>query len=220
MFEDWVDEKFDVGEAALRVRYAGEGPAARSKIPKSVRPLFTIGWLGSCLAAGLVLAGCSAVDDRVPAPAGSPPNSSRSAVAVSPSADGADVSCERGIGGTAPNSESYRLVLDAVALPTGVLEPHESGEPGWLFAKQGLVVRTGKAVKISVAAEGVADARIGWGDPDLNGTSISVPACRGSASGWLAFVGGYTVRKSGCVPLIVRVDEMEERIAVSVGAPC
>ncbi|WP_433832666.1 hypothetical protein ACQP2E_16720 [Actinoplanes sp. CA-015351] len=115
------------------------------------------GWLGACLATGLVLAGCSAADDRVPAPTGSPRGGF---AAVSPSADGQD------------------------------------------------------------AAEAAADARIGWGNPGLNGTSISVPGCPGGASGWLAFVGGYTVRTSGCVPLIVRVDQMEERIAVGVGAPC
>ncbi|MBG0564611.1 hypothetical protein [Actinoplanes aureus] len=174
--------------------------------------------LAGGLTAALLLAGCWGADD--PAPARLPPDGPGPAAAVSPSPDQWTVSCAHDIGGTAPDPTSYRVVLDAVALPSAVLEPHESGEPGWLFAKHGLLVRAGTEVAISVPPEWAAAARIGWGSPGPEGTRILVPACRGGRSGWLAFAGGYTVRKPACLPLLVRVDEREERTAVSVGVAC
>jgi hypothetical protein len=110
-------------------------------------------------------------------------------------------------------------VLDAVALPTRTLQVSESGVPGELFAKQGLVVRAGTPVRIAVAPDAPAGTRIGWGSPGPEGTAIVVPACPHN-SGWLAFAGGYTVREAACVPLIVRVGEREERASVAVGEDC
>lgn len=160
--------------------------------------------------AGLLLAGCPAAHDPALPPA----------AVGNPSPPPGSVSCAHDLGGAAPDTRDYRVVLDAVALPAGTLEPHESGEPGWLFAKRGLLVRAGAEVQISVAPEGAATARIGWGNPGPEGTAFSVPACPGGPSGWLAFAGGYTVREPTCLPLVVRVDGREESTAVSVGVPC
>ena len=112
-------------------------------------------------------------------------------------------------------------MLGAVALPTGKLEPNESGEPGRLFAKTGLLVKAGTAVELTVArapgskeaAEVTAGVTIGWGSPGPEGTTIRVPACP-SANGWLAFAGGYTVTEPTCVPLIVRSGGREARAEV------
>ncbi|GAA4444962.1 hypothetical protein [Phytohabitans houttuyneae] len=110
-------------------------------------------------------------------------------------------------------------MLDAVALPAGVLEPQPSGAAGWLFAKQGLLVRAGTAVEVGVAPEAAGDVRIGWGSPGPEGALIRVPACP-SGNEWLAFAGGYTVRGPVCVPLVVRAHGRQERARVSVGAAC
>ena len=125
------------------------------------------------------------------------------------------VNCAHDIGGRPPD-DNFRLVLDAVALPTGVLESHDSGEPGRLFAKTGLLVRAGTAVELTVTTPGVT---IGWGSPGPEGTTIRVPACP-STNGWLAFAGGYTVTEPACVALTVRAGGREQRAEVSVGARC
>ncbi|MBM2621321.1 hypothetical protein JIG36_38045 [Actinoplanes sp. LDG1-06] len=128
---------------------------------------------------------------------------------------GTRVDCAHDIGGRPPDN-SYRLVLDAVALPTGRLQTAGSGEPGRLFAKTGLLVRAGTEVELTATTE---DVTIGWGSPGPEATTITVPACP-SAAGWLAFPGGYHVPKPMCVNLIVRAHGREERAEVRVGADC
>ncbi|WP_328472025.1 hypothetical protein OHA21_08785 [Actinoplanes sp. NBC_00393] len=155
-----------------------------------------------------------------PAPALSATDSANSTPA-GPSLDPSAVACTHSIGGASPDpdGDGYRLVLGAVVLPSRVLEVHDAGEPGWHFAKHGLVLRAGTAVELVVAPEAADDARIGWGSPGPEGTTIRVPACP-QAAGWLAFAGGYTVRTPMCVPLLVRANGREERATVSVGKPC
>lgn len=173
---------------------------------------------------GLLVAGCSAADGPKPGAGGRSP-SAVVAVTVSGSVGtemsdaGATVPCSDDLGVTTPIDDQYRLVLDAVALPARTLVPQGSGEPGWLFAKQGLVVRAGTAVDIMVAPGAVGHVRIGWGSPGPEATAIHVPACP-SGSGWLAFAGGYTVRTPTCVPLLVRTHGQQERVEVGVGAHC
>ncbi|PZG02441.1 hypothetical protein [Micromonospora deserti] len=177
---------------------------------------------GLVLLAAWVVAGCSVVDEP---PAGS--RSPHAAVTVTASGSvgtetsgpGPVVPCSHDLGVTTPPNDEYRLVLDAVAVPTKTLAPRQSGEPDWLFAKQGLVVRAGTPVEIMVAPEAVTRARIGWGSPGPEGTTIHVPACP-SGSGWVAFAGGYAVRTPTCVPLIVRAQGRQERFGVGVGADC
>ncbi|WP_127506895.1 hypothetical protein [Actinoplanes solisilvae] len=165
----------------------------------------------------LLAAACTA--DPVPAPVSptSGPAGPSSGSTVSPPPGTVD--CAHVIGGEEAPADGAQVVLGAVSLPSRVLEPQDSGEPGWLFAKQGLVVRAGTAVSLTVAPAAAGKATIGWGSPGPRGTTISVPACQG-ANPWLAFAGGYTVREPLCVPLIVRVNGREERASVSVGARC
>ncbi|MCY1138365.1 hypothetical protein OWR29_10190 [Actinoplanes sp. Pm04-4] len=167
-----------------------------------------------------LLAACSAEPPTPPtaAPAASPtaPGSAAPASPATPSSAGSDVvDCAHDIGGRPPDS-GYRLVLDAVALPTGVLQANDSGEPGRLFAKTGLLVRAGRAVELTVTTPGVT---IGWGSPGPEGTTIRVPACP-NPNGWLAFAGGYTVTEPTCVALTVRSNGREQKAEVSVGRRC
>lgn len=179
-------------------------------------------WSGLVVLGGLVVAGCSVADEpKSSADGRSPPAAVTATASGSADAEISDAgpACSHDLGGTTPPVDTYRLVLDAVALPTRTLVPEESGEPGWLFAKHGLVVRAGTPVEIRVAPEAVTRVRIGWGSPGPEGTTIRVPACPGD-SGWLAFAGGYSVRTPTCVPLIVQADGRRERVGVSVGASC
>jgi hypothetical protein len=119
-----------------------------------------------------------------------------------------------------PPRRGLEVVLDAVALPTGlVLQANETNERGWLFAKQGLVVRAGTVVDLEVPAAAAAHLRIGWGSPGPQGHRLRVPGCR-SESGWLAFAGGYTVDTPRCVPLMVRSGGREVLVRIGVGVPC
>jgi hypothetical protein len=119
-----------------------------------------------------------------------------------------------------PPRRGLEVVLDAVALPTGlVLQANESSERGWLFAKQGLVVRADTVVDLEVPAAAAAHVRIGWGSPGPQGHRLRVPGCP-SESGWLAFAGGYTVNTPRCVPLMVRSGEREVQVRIGVGVPC
>lgn len=161
-------------------------------------------------AALLVAAGCSTVPAPAPAPSTPGP-------AVSPSSDTVD--CGHVVGGEEAPSDGARVVLGVVSLPSRVLEPQDAGDPGWLFAKQGLLVRAGIAVELTVDPSVAGQATIGWGSPGPQGTTIRVPACQG-AHPWLAFAGGYTVREPLCLSLIVRANGREERASVSVGIHC
>jgi hypothetical protein len=159
----------------------------------------------AALAGVLPAAGCDATP-RTPVPA-------------EPSPDGPGaVACAHVIDRPASPRADLEVVLDAVALPTGVLEPVASGEPGWLFAKRGLLVRAGVAVRVEVAAEAAGRARIGWGSPAEAGPVARVPACGGS--GWIAFAGGYTVDAPACVPLTVQARGRTASVRVGVGVAC
>ncbi|MCO8271130.1 hypothetical protein M1L60_11050 [Actinoplanes sp. TRM 88003] len=140
-----------------------------------------------------------------------------SAPTGSPSGDARpdSVDCAHDIGGRPPD-DNFRLVLDSVALPTRVLEAHDSGEPGRLFAKTGLLVRADRAIEMTVTTPGVT---LGWGSPGPEGTTIRVPPCP-SPQGWLAFAGGYEVTAPTCVALTVRAGGREQQAEVSVGAEC
>ncbi|MEU4422215.1 hypothetical protein AB0F81_16435 [Actinoplanes sp. NPDC024001] len=161
------------------------------------------------IVACLLLAGCSAPEPPQPSPK-----------PAAPSPDDASIPCTHDIsGGRATPGEGYRLVLDAVALPAGTLEPHPTDDPNRYFAKHGLVVRANTAVEVRLAPEAALGVSIGWGSPGPEGTSVRVPACPGT-NGWLAFAGGYTVPKPMCVPLVIRVAGREDEARVSVGVPC
>lgn len=121
-----------------------------------------------------------------------------------------------------------RVIDDAVALPTSevrerALQVSEVRLPDGgkgLFAKQGLLVRRGRHVELTVP-EGMADRSwMAWGRPRPVSARVVVDRCDAEDE-WIAFVGGYTVREAGCLPVLVSVDGGAAReVLVGVGAPC
>jgi hypothetical protein len=130
------------------------------------------------------------------------------------------VPCGDAIDVLAAPPEDFEVVLDVVALPTRtVLQANESGEPGWLFAKQGLVVRTDAVVDLLIPADATDHVKIGWGSPGPRGSKLRVPGCT-VALAWLAFAGGYWVDAPACVPVVVRSGEIETQVRIPVGIAC
>ncbi len=164
----------------------------------------------------LAVAACTAHSEtpeatRTPA---FPPTSSSPGVGAPPAVD-----CEHVIDRLEAPPPDLEVLLDAVALPTRtVLQANESGEPGLLFAKHGLVVRAGVEVEVAVQAPSGRRQLLTWGSPGPEGAAVRVPPCTGAS--WIVFAGGYLVDAPACVRLVVRSVGREARTQVPVGAPC
>lgn len=130
------------------------------------------------------------------------------------------VPCEDAIAWLPAPAEGSTVALGVLAVPTRVLQAEPTGE-GWLYAKQGLEVRAGVAVEITVAPSAAGRAAIRWGDADAGPPRghVRVEGCA-AAEDWIAWPGGYHVRSPMCIPLIVRSGAQEARVSVAVGAPC
>ncbi|MBV1851196.1 hypothetical protein [Catellatospora tritici] len=165
----------------------------------------------------LAVAACTTVPTPDPQP-------SETATTPSTAPDGGvpEVDCAHAID-VAPPRPELEVVLDAVALPTRqVLQAADSGEPGKLFAKQGLQVRPGVTVELAVVDDPSGHSRIGWGSPGPETTRLRVPACPGysGVDGWPAYAGGYLVDRPQCLHLRIRVAAREQTVGIPVGAPC
>lgn len=121
---------------------------------------------------------------------------------------------------------TYQVVAGVVAVPAPgqVLEPAEqaSGEgPTRLFAKWGLLVRTGATADLSLLPGWADRARLAWGDTDVEpATTVRVIACPDDG-GWSVFTGGTWVIEPDCVPIRVITANGEEATAeLSIGTPC
>lgn len=182
-------------------------------------PLLTV-------AVAALLAACiGPVSDRA-TPASSPSNGSSNepSAATSPGSpapagsDVVEVSCAELID-VVEATDPRDVVLDVVSLPIRtVLEPAD-GEPGWLFAKHGLIVRAGAEVELRVPESVAERARIGWGNSGAIGTRVRVPACE-SGAGWLVWAGGFWVRSPMCLPLEISAGGRQASAAIAVGAAC
>ncbi len=82
-----------------------------------------------------------------------------------------------------------------------------------LFAKSGLLLRTGEHAELSSE-----DAWLAWGSNAVD-RRLDAGPCQGEP-GWLAFAGGYLVSDPGCVAVTVTVDGEDFPYTVGVGAPC
>ncbi|MGC5009900.1 hypothetical protein ACLQ2R_03960 [Streptosporangium sp. DT93] len=177
------------------------------------------------------VAACSSGEPGARPPAASPRSPSPSAISpvasATPEPPGT-VRCDTRVGGERAPSGDLRIVGDAVALPAGdtrerALQVSEvrlpDGGPG-LFAKQGLLVRRGRHVELTVPEGMTGRLWLKWGRPDPPGTRVVVDRCD-SDDEWIAFVGGYTVREAGCLPVLVGVDGGAPReVLIGIGAPC
>jgi hypothetical protein len=126
-----------------------------------------------------------------------------------------EVRCEDAVQTTDRPPADLEVVLGVVALPTKrVLQLNPSGQRGFLFAKQGLVVRGGQ--RVMIRGDGV---QVGWGSPGTIGAFNEVNHC-GIDSQWLAFVGGYYVTKPGCYSLEVSTAGKQHKVMLGLGTRC
>jgi len=154
--------------------------------------------------------------------------SSASSVPDSPTSGGADVidlDCADAIGSAETPPPDLTVIEGAVALPatpaatTALQTSRTADAPDGLrlFAKQGLVVRSGTAFKMAVVDPD--EVAIGWGNPATPAQRVHVSPCP-STGAWLAFAGGYWVDKVGCITVVVSHNGSSTSAHVGVGAPC
>nr|GID85231.1 hypothetical protein Ade03nite_41550 [Actinoplanes derwentensis] len=99
-------------------------------------------------------------------------------------------------------------------------EPQSPGDgPTRMFAKWGLLIRTGTSATLNLAPEWSGRARLGWGGSDPV-TTISVTACPPGSGAWTVFAGGTWVSEADCVPIRVDTGKAQLTAEMSVGAPC
>ena len=137
------------------------------------------------------------------------------------------LTCRNAIGGLAPPAD-WTVVLDVVALPAsprtralGTDGGDPSASPA-MFAKTGLLIRTGRPFELSVIPVAGNQVGIGWGGgPSSPGRRFVVPPCPDQyGTGWLSYPGGYWADRPLCLPLIVRAGGREQQVRIGIGTPC
>jgi hypothetical protein len=133
--------------------------------------------------------------------------------------------------GTQPPGRGTQVVLGVVALPASpglgrALQTARSGlhDPrARLFAKWGLVIRPRAHFRLIVPGRLRNQLSIGWGNANEGhvGTTVVVNRCTGAQGAkWLAYAGGYYVRKPICATLIVATGRHERQVRIGVGKAC
>lgn len=116
---------------------------------------------------------------------------------------------------------SYTPILDVVALsgvgPGGVPLQTAQHESGSLFAKSGLLVKSGATFEL-VVPQG-SSLRLVWGNKQDPVSRVRVTGCTGPRP-WLAFAGGFWVKQPGCADVVVREGAREQNVRVAIGATC
>jgi hypothetical protein len=132
------------------------------------------------------------------------------------------VGCDEKVGEAAEPSREAALVLDRIGLPPGrypwrIERTRDPVFPFW--AKWGALVRagTGESVSISVARPWRRHAVIGWGNGEAS--SVEFLPCESDAT-WLAYAGGFSLKKRGCVPFDVRSGDRVQRVRIAFGRAC
>ncbi|MEU8428783.1 hypothetical protein [Micromonospora sp. NPDC048887] len=174
----------------------------------------------------LATIGCTSEDDSErPEPAGSDSTSPGAPAATLPPMPegGQRLRCADAVATTPAPGEGYRVVADAVAVPSTVVRPDDSSDargPTRLFAKWGLYVRAGTAVEIQVAPGWADRARIGWGPGAVPATTVQVGACPAASATWSVYTGGTWVAGPACVPLVIRSQGRQVEVRLAIGAAC
>ncbi len=132
------------------------------------------------------------------------------------------VGCDQSVGTAERPYAEAGIVLDRIGLPRGRYpwRVERSNDPVFRFwAKWGALVRagTGEPVTISIAKPWRRHAVIGWGHGEA--LSVRFLPCV-SPSAWLAYAGGFSLKKRGCVPFDVQVGDRIERLRIAFGRAC
>jgi hypothetical protein len=118
-----------------------------------------------------------------------------------------------------------RLVLGAVSVPAAYLPrtyPTTDKPPPWrYFAKQGIVVKSGTSITITVPPAWRTRVAISWGN-NVHRVfhTIRIAACSRTYRGY-AYAGGFFLpRPSGCVPLVFAVGGRRQTVWFGIGRRC
>jgi hypothetical protein len=190
-------------------------------MPNSVGVLVRIATVVGLLVA---LGACSNDADKLPT---SPTSASPTSVVRTSASQTLD--CNDPIGELSTPGDGYEAIDGAVALPTSAANPialgtsatREYGPSKRLFAKTGLLVRTGVKSELITPPEWIGRLWYRWGNtgPPPPTDHFVVGPCRGAAA-WIAFPGGFFVADPACVHLVVRTAAGDHDVTVGVGAPC
>lgn len=139
----------------------------------------------------------------------------------------ARIECDSYVG-TSPPPRNHEVVLGVVALPSSPTHPAlqtaggGGGGPLRLYAKTGLIVRSGTTFEVIVPHRVSDHLRIGWGGGSITPSQrVAVSDCPAKGGkGWLAYVGGYWIDHPACVPLIVKVGTRQQQVRIGLGTPC
>lgn len=177
---------------------------------------------GACVC--LIAVSCSShqATDANESASASPPQGAETAQAI---VETQSLDCSAQIGAPGTPGDDLTVVAGAVALPTastsGALQARKSPTATKrypLFAKRGLVVKTGQPFDLIVPTGQRDDFALMWGN--TSPTWHLRVSCTNTAATWLAFPGGYLASEAGCVSLIVRTDKHHQRVRIGVGATC
>lgn len=117
----------------------------------------------------------------------------------------------------------YRSVLNAIAVPPAYLQQVVATrqQPWRYWRKAGLVVRTGRAVTITVPPGWRTRGAIVWGNGGGPFASLRIAACAGSPHSGNAYAGGFYLRSSSaCLPLIFTVAGHSVTVRFGIGTRC
>jgi len=178
------------------------------------------------LGAGLLVGGCS---PKPPPPPGADQESGATTakpVGGSAGSGGETLPCGDVIASAEGPAPGHTVLLGQVALPTAVaLQANPSGESetaARLFAKDGLQVRPGASLEISIPADASGQASIGWGNPGKRTSRLVIAGCGKSSTekAWLVYAGGYWVARPMCLPLVVTSGPESRQISIGIGEAC
>jgi len=138
------------------------------------------------------------------------------------------VTCDEAISFTRAPHAGTRVLLGRLALPPERFpsRPRAAPEnrPLPYYAKFGLQVRSGRnPVDVIVPRAWRTRAAVGWGEDagPQQASSVRVLACKPVLGRpWLAFPGGYFLRKPACIPLTVRVGTRTAHVRLGIGRRC
>jgi hypothetical protein len=136
--------------------------------------------------------------------------------------------CRDPVGSLATPGPDVQVIGGAIALGTSTTSPQalQTSDSGLddaalrLFAKTGLLVRTGAQAELVVPSSWSGRAAFAWGNAAVVPTERLAAGPCAEVGPWLAYPGGYYVRDPACIPVVVRVGGEETQIHVGVGAPC